>query len=100
MVARDGGCFFVLGGVWGGGLGQDRERRGDDGRGGEEGQIGKGKGEKKGRELRLEPLPPWPCFAAWELRSRSAWLARARGSWSWYSADMVVVVASWTYVWV
>lgn len=31
----------------------------------------------------LESLPLWPCFAAWELRSRSACLAAARGSFCW-----------------
>lgn len=47
--------------------------------------------EKDGgnRIIVLESLPAWPCFADWELRSRSACLAMARGSWSLYSADMV-----------
>jgi len=31
----------------------------------------------------------WPCFAALELRSRSACFARSRGFWPLYSADMV-----------
>ena len=30
-----------------------------------------------------------PCLAAWELRSRSACWAMARGSWPSYSLDMV-----------
>lgn len=48
--------------------------------------------EKDMREGALqESLAPWPRFADWELRSRSASLAMARGSWSLYSADIVRV---------
>ena len=47
------------------------------------------KGEGIGRGWLLESAVLVPCLAWWELRSRSAWRARAMGSWPSYSLDMV-----------
>lgn len=56
------------------------------------GVVGEGGGCRKEQGKRTERrivLEPCPCFAACEFRSRSACWAMARGSRSWYLADMV-----------
>jgi hypothetical protein len=37
------------------------------------------------------------CLAPWELRSRSACLAMAIGSWPSYAADMMIDVVVWLF---
>ena len=47
-----------------------------------------GEGRIVGRGL-PDALPPWPCFASWELRSLSDSFAISRRSLPWYSTDIM-----------